>query len=473
MKKLSVTEIVGATKGRLIKGAGEVYVEGISTDTRILMPNEAFFALIGENFDGHDMLSNLDSTKCKLIVVSKENCVAEHFDAAVILVDDTLRAYQDLARYYKRIINPITIAITGSVGKTSLKDMVCHIASKKYSTVATVGNYNNHVGVPKTIFDIEEDTEVLVLEMGMDHKDEIRRLVEIAEPTIAAITNIGISHRENFDSDDGIFNAKMEIASLFGSKNYLVINGDDEKLIKLKKTGDITYSIVSVGTTGVCDYVVSKTRYSENGNLEFSVLNKDEKVKYSIPVAGSYSGITAGMATALLSILGIEMAFSAEALADIKRTPHRLQLIKMDEMTIIDDVYNASPDSMKSALEYLIQIPGGRKIAVLAGMNELGDDSASLHRQTGAAAVELGVDILINVGSKARDISEGAVRALSKTKKNANGGNETKVLSFRNNSDASAYLNLHKEKDDIYLVKGSRGMKMEEIVNALSGEIND
>ena len=477
MIALSIKTIAEATKGRIIRGSEDITVEGISTDTRTISPNDAFFALIGDTFNAHDMVCDLDASKCRLVVVSDENCIDDSFDCAAILVEDTLTAYQDLAGYYKKMINPITIGVTGSVGKTTLKDMLKHIASKKYKTVATEGNYNNEVGVPKTIFHLEEDTEVLILEMGMDHEGELRRLAEIAEPTIAAITNIGLAHRENFDTDEGIYNAKMEIVSFFGKGNYLVINADDRKLRHAPT--DNLYTTITVGECSCRDYVVSDIKYVGDNNLSFYVSNNAESVNYTLPVAGSFNAVAAGMASAILSIIGIHLDFSAHALSDLERTPHRLQLIKLDGYKIIDDVYNASPDSMKSALEYLMKIPGGRKIAVLAGMNELGADSTNLHREIGAIAVNMGVDIVISVGEKARDIAEGAVRAEGNQRSNSpdsqslSSAEKLRILSFRNNEDASSYISLHRKKDDVYLVKGSRTMKTEEIVRSLIGEMDD
>ncbi|MDR1069069.1 MAG: UDP-N-acetylmuramoyl-tripeptide--D-alanyl-D-alanine ligase, partial [Clostridiales Family XIII bacterium] len=410
MLKLTAEEISLAVAGRIIRGSGAETAAGASTDTRSVRAGSLFFALKGEYFDAHDFLADVPDDMCRIIVVSRPETVPAGFSGAVIAVDDTLVAYQDLAAYVRMRMSPKVIGVTGSVGKTSLKDMIARICSEKFKTISTDMNYNNEIGVPMTILSMPEGTEVLVLEMGMDHAGEIERLARIARPDVAVIGNIGLSHRENFGSDDGIYLAKMEITTFLHEGNALVVNGDDEYLRQVADLPGITYAVVTAGTGAVCDFVAKDIAYVSERELGFRIEHGGESARFSIPAAGKYNGVTAALASAAVSELGVTLEQSAEALRTLKRTPHRLDLITANGVKVIDDVYNASPSSMASGIEYLMAVSGERKIAVLAGMNELGDDSRGHHRDTGKQAARAGVDMVVTVGEKARDIADGAGR---------------------------------------------------------------
>ena len=466
-------EIVLATDGVLTKTGNSdmsTQLAGISTDTRTLGASEAFFALIGENYDAHDHLEEAAKKGAALLVVSDPAKAPSHYPGAVLTVQDTLRAYQDLAAYYRRRLNPLVIAITGSVGKTTLKDMIACILKGQARVCGTAGNLNNQVGLPRTILAADENAEVLVLEMGMAYAGDIKRLADIARPEVCVITNIGISHRENFDSDDGILRAKFEITSYLGNGGALVIDAaGDAGLAKLAAEGsrENGYKLVCVaardaGAAASADYIVSAPRICESDVLisEFDITEQKtgETVHFAIPLPGTYAGVSAALAAAASACAGVSLADSAERLKALERTPHRLEPLRKGGILVIDDTYNASPDSAKSGLAWLAEVPAKRRIAVLADMNELGSASEAMHREVGMAAAGAGVDILYTFGDKAMRIAAGAQPCA--------------VHSFGPDEKEALIACLRKDlkEGDVIYIKGSRSMKMEEIARALTGE---
>ena len=518
--RFSIEDILEATGGALAgRGDSPMALAGVSTDTRTLLCGEAFFALRGECHDAHDHLGEAAGKGAALLVVSDASKAPAGFTGAVIAVEDTLRAYQDLAAWYLRRLDPFVVAVTGSVGKTTLKDMIACILSEYARVHRTEGNLNNQVGLPRTILSADEGTEALVVEMGMERAGEIERLADIARPHVCAITNIGVSHRENFGSDDGILRAKYEIASFLGKGGALVINpagsagleglaaaGSRERGFKLLRVAEKG----SDGEASAC-FTVSPVRVDE-ADAAVSLFEIEERarggaVSFSVPMAGTYAGVSAAMAAAACARAGVSLADAARALKKLARTPHRLEPVRAGGILVIDDTYNASPDSARSGLEYLKSVPAKRRIAVLADMNELGAGSEALHRETGAAAIRAGADLVYAFGGKAELIAEGAAeaaaargcgtpRAASPTEtaaakeaaspagtaaaKAAASPTEAAaakeaaaaqgVLWFgpERKAEMAAALRAEARDGDAVYVKGSRSMKMEEIVRALT-----
>jgi UDP-N-acetylmuramoyl-tripeptide--D-alanyl-D-alanine ligase len=293
----------------------------------------------------------------------------------------------------------------------------------------------------------------------MNHAGEIRQLAEIARPDIAVITNVGKTHRENFEDDEGIFRAKMEITEFFGKDSLLVVNGDDAALMALAKCGGQRYEIVTAGMNPDCDYRVVNARNAEDDVISFEIVHESEKTLFTIPVAGLYNGTYAAIAGAVLARKGISLTQVSEALSNLSRTSHRLEVIRRGGVTLIDDSYNASPESMRVGIDTALTAKGRRKIAVLAGMNELGAESGELHRKVGEYAALAGVDVLVTVGDKAREIYEGAMAA--------NGENRMTQKHFDTNESATDWLLTNVLEGDVYLIKGSHSFKMEEIVSDL------
>jgi len=464
--RFSIGEIVKATGGIPAGTAAadtDAVCHGVSTDTRTIAAGEVFFALTGENHDAHDHLDEAAAKGAALLVVSDPGKIPEGFSGVVLSVGDTLTAYQELAAYYRRKIDPLVIAVTGSTGKTTMKDMIACVLSGRSRVYETQGNINNMIGLPRTILEASEDIEALVLEMGMSYAGEIERLAEIALPDVCVITNIGLSHRENFDTDDGIALAKYEITSFLGEGGTLVTEaGGNEKLDELAAAGSrekgFTLLNVAMEDTEAADYLVTKTRISENdpGHSVFEVREGPggDAVSFDIPLPGAYAGMSAAMAAAACKGAGVSLEDAANALKNLKRTEHRLDPIMKNGVLVIDDTYNASPASAKIGLDYLKNISAEKRIAVLADMNELGACSESMHRDVGVAAVQSGADLIYAYGEKARWIAEaeGSIRYFGPDEK------EKLILSLK--EEAS-------EGSAVY-IKGSRTMKMEEVVSALT-----
>ena len=471
--KFSLDEIVLATGGVLDKPCGmNETVYGISTDTRTLTSGDAFFALIGENHDAHDHLDKAAEMGATLLVVNNAEKVPRDYSGAVMIVEDTLMAYQSVAAYYRKRLDPLVIAVTGSVGKTTVKDMIAWILSDRVFTYSTKGNINNQIGLPRTILEAEEGTRVLVLEMGLATVGDIKRLADIARPDIAVITNIGVAHRENFDTDDGILKAKFEVTSYMDEKSALVIDVGGSKEVAdyaEENRADIGYKLLS-------DFSISTVRVDEKDAgvsvFEIQETGSGISIPFSIPLPGPHAGISTALAAVCCiragEMLGekITLADVANSLKGLERTRHRLEPISAGDILVIDDTYNASPDSAKAGLNYLKSVPAKRRFAILADMNELGYLSEEMHERLGEAAVLAGADLICAFGTKAKSIAEGAKQALKKTGTKA----DEEVLWFdADDKDALIECVQNKaSKGDVIYIKGSRAMKMEDVVYALT-----
>ena len=476
--RFSIGEIAKATGGILagaVTAETDTAISGVSTDTRTLKAGEAFFALKGENHDAHDHLGEATAKGAATLIVSDADSIPNDYPGIALVVEDTLRAYQELAAYYRQKIDPFVIAVTGSVGKTTVKDMIaCILAAGPGRVYFTQGNINNMIGVPRTILEAPEDTETLVLEMGLAYAGDIERLCEIARPDVSVITNVGLSHRENFNTDDGILMAKFEITAFLEESGTLVIDaGGNEKLGRLASEGsrDKGYGLLRIAVKGTkaaayADYIVTRTRVcpEDSGVSLFEIRGKTrvEAVPFEIPAPGPYAGVNAAIASCACCCLGVRLGDCAAALKNLRRTGHRLDPVKIGGVLVIDDTYNASPDSAKNGLEYLKEVAAEKRIAVLADMNELGSDTEAGHREVGAAAVAAGADSIYVFGEKAGAIADGAETAA--------GYSQTPGIFRYGPEDKEALIDMLKTEVNagsaIY-VKGSRSMKMEEVVAAL------
>lgn len=457
MNTITLGEIEQATGGTLVSGQRSEKISAVCTDSRTAKQGALFVPIVGEVHDAHKFLPQVKEKGCTAVLTAKADAVPEGLSA--ILVSDTTKALQKLSAWYLAGLGLKTVAVTGSVGKTSTRDMVHAILKEKYRTGATVGNFNNDIGVPLTIFSFDDTMEAAVLEIGMDHFGEIHRLVNIIRPDIGIITNVGISHIENLGSREGILSAKMEITDYFGKDNTLVMNGSCDMLQKAKFDG--TYQVMRVSLEkDQGDFIVKDIEDLGTEGVSFTLEAEGRDYPISLPVPGAHNALNAGLAIAACRKLDVSIEEAARGLASMELTGKRLSLREAGGIKVIDDTYNAAPDSMKSALNTLANTKGQRKIAILGGMNELGADSASYHREIGAYAAEKNIDILIAVGQKADDIALGAEKA--------NTG--TKVLFYdTKNRFYKEAMELFKEGDTI-LVKGSRAMGMEQIVDKILKE---
>lgn len=461
MRELKVQEILKAVGGRLVVGTEEQTVNRVSTDSREAQAGDLFFAIKGERFDGHDFLSQAGEKGCRVMVVSAKEKIPENFLQAeerysLILVENTVRALQLLAKYYIGKLNlKKKIAVTGSVGKTSTRDMLYYIASTKYRTGRNLKNYNNELGLPLTILSFDEDLEVAVLEMGMDNFGEIDVLANIVRPDVGVITNIGISHIENLGSREGILKAKMEITNYFDKDAVLVVNQSCDLLSRENVKG--SYRLVTVGNDGKSDYVISNVCDFGDKGIKYTLDRNHKQYEVNLPVPGAHNAVNATLAIAACEDLGISIPEAIEGLRRTELTAKRLNIKGKDGIKVIDDTYNACPDSMRSALNTLTATKGLRKVAILGDMFELGPDSKLFHQEVGRYAAEKKIDFLITIGKDAAFIAKGALTGLG----------SQQVRHFEKKEDFLAEIEDYILPGDVVLVKASRGMEMESIVKKI------
>lgn len=454
MKKLTMKQIEEGTGGRQIQGTSQAVVGEICTDSRRAKAGDLFFALIGDRHDAHKYLGQVIQAGCTDLLICDQAALEETEggdQVNAILVEDTTKALQNLASYYLNLLNLKKIAVTGSTGKTSTRDMIWYVCQEKYKAQKNVGNLNNHLGVPLTILSFEEDTQVGILEMGMDKLGEIDLLAQIARPDIGIITNIGLAHIENLGSQEGIFQAKMELTNYFGEENTLIVHQDDEFLNKERIQGP--YRLVTTGFDGKSDYIISRIDDFGAEGIQFTLEHQGRTQRFSLPVPGRHNAFNGALAVAAGAELGITMEEAARGLAKVQLTDKRLTVRGKNGIKVIDDTYNASPDSMKGAVDVLMHTRGLRSVAILGDMYELGETSREQHSLVGNYAAEKGVQLLVTVGKDARYIAEGAKKAGMK-----------QVRYFPDKKAFLKEIDSIVDKGDVILVKGSRGMEMEEIV---------
>lgn len=457
MKKLTIEQIVKAVNGELLLGNPKDEVTGVSADSRQVSENDIFFPLIGETHDAHDFIPQALERGCRTVVISRspDEKLLQSPDLNLISVMDTTKALQDLAAYYLTLFSIKKVGVTGSTGKTSTKEMLYWVLSQKYKAARNMGNLNNHIGLPLTVLSLPEDTEVGIFEMGMSEFGEIDLLANLVRPDIGVITNIGISHIENLGSRENILKAKLEITNYFTEDSILIVNEDNDFLSKENVMGN--YRVVTTGETGRSSFIISNiVDYGENG-IEFTLEYKEELQTFRLNVPGRHNAYNGALAVAAGVCLGVSMKEAAKGLLKLEITDKRLNIKGKNGMKIIDDTYNASPDSMKAAIDVLNATKGFRKIAILADMFELGENSDAFHYEVGRYAAESSVDILIAVGTQAKHIAKGAGEILGENKVHYY---ETKELLIK---DIGSMIS----SGDVILLKGSRGMAMDQVVKKI------
>lgn len=456
--RLTLSDVARATGGMLWYADGDEIVKDVITDSRQIIEGSVFVALKGENFDGHKFV---ESAAEKGAVCS----VVEHWDLQdgtypVIVVDDTYKALRDIAKLYRNQFNIPIVAITGSVGKTSTKDMIHSVLSNKFNTFKTIGNFNNEVGLPLTVFKMTSENKVGVIEMGMSNFGEISRLTDIVRPDVAVITNIGISHIENLKSQENILKAKLEILEGVEEGGSVILNGDDPLLWGLR--GTLPYELLYYGIKNKeCEMVAENIRsFSDSTVFEF-VIN-EERYTAEIKVPGAHHVYNALSAILVGTQYGMSGSEIINGIGEFVPGGMRQNIVRTDKYIIIKDCYNASPASMRSGLNVLGVIEpkteDGRKIAVLGNMLELGDFAVDSHKNVGKWVKEEKVDCLVTVGDMAKNIAAGAIDA---------GFDKNKIFKYDTNAEAISGLEQILRDGDCILIKGSRGMRLEEIADAL------
>ena len=455
VETLALQTILGYTGGTLRQGSSEVSVPGLTTDSRAVLPGELFVALKGDRFDGHHYVEQCTLLGAGGAIVEKSwHAPTLPAEFALIEVDDVLQAYQKIAAGYRRSLPVKVVAITGSNGKTSTKDLVAAVLSRRFRVIKTQGNLNNHIGVPKTLLDVKRSDEVLVLEMGMNHPGEIAPLAQMAKPDVAVITNIGTAHIEYMKTRAAIALEKGTLAEAVGASGYVILPAEDEFAESIARRTSARVTTVGLQRG---DLRAEKIVVDAYGS-KFQIVEGDTCVDVILPIPGQHMIVNALLASAVGRVHGLSLQDCAKGLAAVQLTKGRLELKTVAGFRFLDDSYNANPDSMVAALKTLAGIPTeGRRVAVLGCMGELGEFSEAGHRQVGDAVAEEKIDHLIAVGAEAKFIAE-----------NASAGGLRNVTTAIDVIQAALRLGEIANPDDLILVKGSRSAKMESVLVAFA-----
>src|SRR6266403_1154801 len=456
MNPVSILQIVDLSGAKLEQGDGKRTVERISTDSRTIKKGELFVALRGENFDGHKFVGATakGGAAGAIVDLKWKGKVSDKF--AIIRAQDTLLAYQNLAANYRKSLPLKVLAITGSNGKTSTKDFAASVLGRRFRVTKTQGNFNNHVGLPRTILEANSEHEVGVWEIGMNHPGEVAPLAKIAAPDAAIITNVGVAHIEFMGSREAIAAEKGALAEAIEAQGTVILNADDpfSEGIAARTRAKVVFA----GTTGGAVRAI-EIRQSAEGS-EFTIVEGAHRCRAQLPVAGTHMVQNALLAVAAGRALGLSIEECAAGLAAAPLTKARLQIKEIGGVQFLDDSYNANPDSMKAALRTLVELDAeGKRIAVLGEMRELGAESERGHREIGETAATLGVDQLITIGDAAELIAEGARTA-----------GLDKVSSARSTSEAAKLLSEMAEPGDLVLIKGSRAARTEEVIEQFGSQ---
>ena len=469
---LEATGGVRIGAGLLSDGTDLLAVSSVSTDTRSIEPGALFVALVGERFDGHEFCQTAFEKEASLFLISDEHMLPAK--AAGILVPDTLLALHALARVYRRKLACKVIAVTGSVGKTSTREMLYAALSHSLRTHATKHNLNNEIGLPLTILSAPPDTQLLIVEMGMRMKGEIRTLTRIAEPDIAVITNVGVSHIERLGNQGEILLAKMEICEGLAGDKILLINGDDRLLTdyvqgaaqkKWKVLGatslETSHSTLHFADHAACTFGLRAT----GEETSFSVMYRDKKEsvpydlgEFRLPCAGIHHVKNALFSIMCAEFLHVPAQEVRNGLLSYKPTGSRGRMVQTANYLLYDDAYNASPESMAAAFESVRLIAAGRRrIAAVGGILELGTYAAAQHFKIGEAAAESGMEILFVCGDNREDVRAGALFVRP----------DLPVHLFETRDELTFALLQSLHKGDVVLVKASHAFEMEKVVQAV------
>lgn len=490
MKNIYVKDILNITKGELIIGNQEEIVDNFCNDTRIIKKDDTYFALVGGNFDGNKFWKEALEKGAKIVILQDINFEKEDLsmyqDRTIIKVENTLDALYKIAEYKRSLFNIPVVAITGSVGKTSTKDIVASVVSQKYKTLKTEANHNNNIGLSLTILRLK-DEEALVLEMGMNHLREISLLTKIAKPTVSIITNIGTAHIGNLGSRENILRAKLEI--LEGMENpLLVVNNDNDLLNKLvecfnnkeansnktSEENDIFEETVSkyknnieIHTFGINNEseAMAKDIELHQNSSTFTCECNNEKLTITVPVGGEHFILNALCACKVGEVLNIPNESIKQGIESFELTQKRMDISTLSNgVTIINDSYNASYESMAASLKYLSRLENPRKIAVLGDMFELGEYSVELHKKVGEEVAKNKIDLLICAGENAKIIYETAIKK---------GLSEENAYYLDDKEEIVKYLEIKMQKGDVILFKASNGMKFFELVEELKKSVEE
>lgn len=468
---ISVSDIAKVTGGEYIgdETALRRIVSGLTWDSRTIMPDNIFLAMPGMRVDGNDYVRAAIQRGAGAVICTRmpsENviAVAGEFACPMIVVDDGVEALEKIARSWRDRLHAIVIGVTGSTGKTSTKDLLRSVFSQRFKTAATQGNQNNEIGVPATILAADEDTEVLIVELGMRGMHQIEHLCSFVKPSIAVVTNVGVSHMELLGSRENIAHAKSELLSALPDTGFAVLNADDEYTPLLESfahLADRGVTVHSYGFSPEAEICAQNVSYDAEACASFDIVTGDAaSVSVTLGMPGRHNVLNALAAYAAGINMGIAPDDIARGLAEAKASGMRMEIEHTpDGVTILNDAYNANPDSMRASISTLMTLEGnGRRIAVLGDMGELGSDEYQLHVDVGTFAAQADLDMLVCIGTLSVGIKAGALAADM---------DAARVKSFTGVDEAIAFLEKNVQEGDLVLVKASRFMELERIVKGI------
>lgn len=488
MIPVKVEQLVAAVGGKLLTGSGNRLIKDVIIDSREKAEDSLFVPIIGEKTDGHKYVAGALASGAKTLFMQKESAYKEEIlslakdaGACVVAVEDTVSALQNFAAWYRNQFELPVVGITGSVGKTTTKEMISAALETEKKVLKTIGNKNSQIGLPLMMFYLDDSYDIAIIEMGMSEVGEMKNLTAVARPECAVMTNIGVAHIAQLGSKENIRKEKLNIINEFDKKSVLFVNGNDTLLNNIAT--EITQKSITMDCDEASRAVLKDTKaltYGISTAEEFdisavdlvtggsgigftAVINAEgtiQKVQVQLKVYGNHNVMNALAAIAVAMHYGISPEKAAEGLAEYEPIAMRGQIKTVNGITWIDDTYNASPDSMKSGAQVMLSLEGKRHIAVFADVLELGEASEQLHREVGAYLAKLTeqgrtTDILVTVGTQAAFIADEAKKQGIK-----------QAVSFASNAEATEFLKQTLTAGDVVLVKGSRGMHTEEIVKA-------
>lgn len=454
MRKFNFEEVVKAVGGLVTDETNfKEEIEEVVIDSRSCRKGSLFVAIKGERVDGNDYVDSALALGASAVITTRPPLSSKEISVA-----DPVKALGDLARYYNRQLDIPIFAVTGSSGKTTTKDMLYYALSNQMKVHRTDGNFNNEIGLPLTVLKASRFDRYMVLEMGMSDLGEIDYLCSVAKPKLAIITNIGTAHMEQLGSREAILQAKMEVSNHMGREDVLLLNADDDMLSKAVSQ-DLIYRVKTYGFSEAADYrCISYRQFIEHTEVEAKI--GKELISYTLPTLGLHNISNSLAVLGALSEMGLDIQEGAKGLLNFKPSKLRMEISEYNGIRVINDSYNANPDSMKSVLSILkSDISGRRRVAVLGDMLELGERSEHYHREVGCYAKEC-CDLLVAFGKEGTFVIEGA---------KSEGMDSEKLFSSGEKDEIAQYLRKNLRTGDIVLLKGSRGMYMEELIRAVFG----
>ncbi|MFA6321504.1 MAG: UDP-N-acetylmuramoyl-tripeptide--D-alanyl-D-alanine ligase [Candidatus Omnitrophota bacterium] len=454
---MKIKDIVKITKGELISGSPDTDIDlsKVSTDTRNIARGDMFLALSGSNFNGNEFASDAFKKGAVGAIVSKRGSWTDGQDKIIVLVKDTTKALQQIAAAHRKQFDIPVICVTGSNGKTTVKDMIAHVLSSRYSVLRNEGTKNNHIGVPQTLLRLNKKHEICVIELGTNHKGEIASLSGIVRPVVSVFTNIGPSHLEFLGDLEGVFNEKRDVLKFLDKESgSIVLNGDDEFLSKISGKG---FKLVKYGFNKSND-IRAEALKPGSDKLVFVVNNT---MAFELNLLGAHNIYNALAAIAVALNFGIEYKAIREVLASYKPTYMRLERESVDGIDILNDSYNSNPMSMLRALEVIKYYRARAKWVVTGDMLELGQDSERFHKMIGESAAKAGIEGLVTFGELSKYTLSQAL---------ASGMSQDRLWHCSTHDEIAELLKKVAKSGDVILLKGSRSMKMEKVLHKLKGQ---